>query len=41
MLTEALLMATTVWYVPGWLRTQEMQTGVDWGETVTKAEAGK
>ena len=29
MLTEVLLMATTVWYVPGWLRTQEMQTGVE------------
>ena len=29
MMTEILLMATTVWYVPGWLRTQEMQSGVE------------
>lgn len=41
MLTEVLLMATTVWYVPGWLRTQQMQAGVDWGEAVAAAEAGK
>ena len=35
MLAEVFLMATTVWYVPGWLRTQQMQAGV------AAAEAGK
>jgi len=28
MMAEALLMATTVWYIPGWMRTQEPQAGV-------------
>ena len=28
MLAEAMLMAATVWYVPGWLRTHEVQDGV-------------
>ena len=29
MMAEVLLMATAVWYVPGWLRTQQMQAGVE------------
>ena len=28
MIAEALMMAMTVWYVPGWMRTQEPQEGV-------------
>lgn len=28
MIAEALMMAATVWYVPGWMRTQEPQEGV-------------
>jgi len=28
MLAETMLMAATVWYVPGWMRTQEVQEGV-------------
>ena len=25
MIAEALLMATTVWYIPGWMRTDELR----------------
>ena len=28
MIAEALMMAMTVWYVPGWMRAQEPQEGV-------------